>query len=213
MRIAVNGADDLMMEQANYDTLTRLPNRFLLQDRIALFVGGGKHHKSRIAVLVIDLDCLKLVNDSLGYKVGDILLQSVARRLEGCVRASDFLARLGGDEFVIVLSDIETPDEIIPIIERCQETLADIFKIDHHVIAITSSIGVSIFPTDGKDVNTLLKNADAALQTAKRKGPNCFSFYKPPSKAQAAAFEKILKAKALSSPRQSNNVIPLKPRR
>jgi|GEM_PF-5957675 len=200
-----------MIDQAAYDTLTRLPNRFLLQDRIALFVGGGKRHKSKAAVLLIDIDGLKLVNEAFGYRVGDTLLQMVARRLESCVRESDILARLGGDEFVIVLSEIGGLGEIISIIERCQHALNEIFKVDTREISITSCVGVSIFPADGKDVSTLLKNADSAMQVAKRKSPNGFSFYKFPSKAEAAAFKKALKMKAFPQ-NKSSNVITLRPR-
>lgn len=202
------------MDQATYDTLTQLPNRFLLQDRIAQFIGGGSRRKSKAAVLLIDLDCLKLVNENLGYKVGDALLQSVARRLESCVREADILARWGGDEFVIVLSDIEHQEEIIPIIERCQETLSEAFKIDRQEIQIASSIGISIFPKDGKDVKTLLKNANSALYDAKEEGLNCFSFYKVSRKARVVALEKkVLKPKGIPSLEKPNNVIPLKPRR
>lgn len=201
-----------MIDKAAYDTLTRLPNRFLLQDQIALFVGGGKRHKSKVAVLLIDLDGFKLINEGLGYRVGDILLQMVARRLESCVRESDILARLGGDEFVIVLSEIGGFDEIISIIERCREKLSEVFKVDAQKINVTSSIGVSVFPMDGKDVNTLLKNADSAMRVAKRKGSNGFSFYQPPSKAEATAFEKMLKIKGSSPQKKSNNVIPLRPK-
>lgn len=201
------------MDPATHDTLTRLPNRFLLQDRIALFIGGGRRHKSKVAIVLINLDCLQFVNDSLSYKVGDILLQMVARRLESCVRDSDILARLGGDEFVIVLSEIEGLDDIVPIIERSQGVLAEVFKIDRQEISVTSSVGVSIYPADGKDVHTLLKNADAAMHTAKREGPNGFSFYKLPFKAEAAVLEKIVRTKASSVQKKANNVIPLKPRR
>ena len=134
----------------------------------------------------------------------------VARRLENCVRESDMLVRLGGDEFVIVLSNIQDLDEIISVIERCRQALNEVFKIGAQEISMTSGIGVSVFPTDGKDVNTLLKNADSAMRVAKRKGINGFSFYKPPSKAEAAALKKMLKMGASPLQKKSNNVIPFR---
>jgi diguanylate cyclase (GGDEF)-like protein len=174
-----------LIYQATYDALTRLPNRVLLEDRLNQAIRRGKRSKSQVAVLFFDLDRFKLVNDSLGHNVGDILLQAVASRLESCVRECDTLARWGGDEFVIILSDVETHRDIIPIIDRCQKLLAEVFKIESQEIGITSSVGVSIFPADGKDVNSLLKNSDSAMYNAKGNGPNCYSFYRSDMNARA----------------------------
>jgi diguanylate cyclase (GGDEF)-like protein len=167
-----------LIYQATYDALTHLPNRVLLEDRLTQAIHRAKRSKTKVATLFFDLDRFKLVNDSLGHNVGDMLLQAVAHRLESCIRDSDTLARWGGDEFVVVLSDVETHADVIPIIERCQKELAEVFKIDSQEIGITSSVGVSVFPTDGSNVNALLKNADSAMYNAKKEGPNFYSFYK-----------------------------------
>lgn len=177
--------EEQLIYQATYDALTHLPNRVLLEDRLNQAIRRGKRTKSKIAILFFDLDRFKFVNDSLGHNIGDILLQAVAARLQNCVRESDTLARWGGDEFVIILSEVESHADIIPIIERSQRSLAEVFKLENQEIGITSTVGVSIYPTDGKDVNSLLKNADSAMYNAKREGPNCYSFYKIDMNARA----------------------------
>lgn len=174
-----------LLQQATYDALTSLPNRVLLEDRIAQSIRLAKRAKKHVGVLFFDLDRFKFVNDSLGHNIGDTLLQAVARRLECCIRESDTLARWGGDEFIIVLPNLESQEDAIPIIQRCQRTLAQVFQIDQHEIGITSSVGVSIYPFDGSNVNALLKNADSAMYHAKKVGPNFFEFYMPHMNARA----------------------------
>lgn len=177
--------EEQLIYQATYDALTNLPNRVLLEDRLTQAIQRARRFKTKIAILFFDLDRFKLVNDSLGHNIGDILLQAVGNRLQACIRESDTLARWGGDEFVIILPDIETHKDIMPIINRCQEALAEVFRLDAHEIGITSSVGISIFPGDGKDVNSLLKNADSAMYNAKQEGPNRHSYYQSHMNARA----------------------------
>jgi diguanylate cyclase (GGDEF)-like protein len=162
--------------QANYDGLTGLPNRNLLHDRLKQAVFGQRHVRS-IAVVFIDLDHFKFVNDSLGHNAGDKLLQYVAERLQSTVRDGDTVARLGGDEFVVILNDQGREDVIFRAMQRIVTKLAEPVRINDHELNVTCSAGISVYPQDGPDVETLLKNADAAMYRAKAKGRNNFQFF------------------------------------
>jgi diguanylate cyclase (GGDEF)-like protein/PAS domain S-box-containing protein len=163
--------------QATHDALTGLPNRYLLTDRLeqALVhaVRAGRH----VAVLVLDLDRFKQVNDALGHSAGDELLQQVTARLGQCVRAGDTLARLGGDEFVVVLVDLAQPDDVMMVGQKILSALAQPLPLDGQELVTTVSIGTSLFPRDGRSANELLKNADAALLRAKQRGRNNIQCY------------------------------------
>ncbi len=177
--------EEQLFLQATCDPLTGLPNRILLRDRINQEIKHAKRQHSKVAVLFFDLDRFKLINDSLGHNIGDLLLQEASQRLKKCIREEDTLARWGGDEFIIVLRNIDFREQIIPLITQCQEILAESFYIDHHSITMTSSVGVSFYPMDGKSTTVLLKNADAAMYTAKADGRNNYRFYTPHMNDQA----------------------------
>ncbi len=162
--------------QANYDALTGLPNRNLLRDRLRQSVFAQRFVRS-IGVVFLDIDHFKFVNDSLGHNTGDKLLQNVAERLSETVRDGDTVARLGGDEFILILSDQPGQEVIYRAMQRIMSRIAEPIDIDGQELMVTCSAGISLYPQDGPDVETLLKNADAAMYQAKEKGRNNFQFY------------------------------------
>ncbi len=170
---------------ANYDVLTGLPNRYLLGDRLEQSISFAQRHKTRMAVLYIDLDHFKHINDSLGHDIGDALLKMVAQRLRSSLRNSDTLARQGGDEFIALLGDLSTEDEVIFVAEKMIESLCSEFMVGEHQLSVTPSIGVSIYPDDGETPVRLLRNADLAMYRAKDAGRNRFEFYLPEMNAKA----------------------------
>jgi diguanylate cyclase (GGDEF)-like protein/PAS domain S-box-containing protein len=170
---------------AEHDFLTGLPNRMLLNDRIGQAIAMAQRGIWPVAVLFLDLDGFKHINDSLGHPVGDKLLQSVAKRLVDCVRASDTVSRQGGDEFVVLLSQAEHPEDAATIASRLLRAVAEAHSIDQHDLHVTTSIGVSVYPDDGLDAETLIKNADTAMYQAKEHGRQSFQFFKPAMNARA----------------------------
>jgi diguanylate cyclase (GGDEF)-like protein len=162
--------------QANYDALTGLPNRNLLHDRLRRSVYAQRMPRT-VAVVFIDLDHFKFVNDSLGHSIGDELLKAMAERLRLMLRDGDTVARLGGDEFVLILNDQSSEEVIYRAMQRISAELAQPLEIDGKELVVTCSAGISLYPQDGPDVGTLLKNADAAMYRAKEHGRNNFQFY------------------------------------
>jgi diguanylate cyclase (GGDEF)-like protein/PAS domain S-box-containing protein len=165
--------------QATHDSLTGLPNRGLLEDRLRQSIGYAQRNGSLVAVCFIDLDRFKVINDSLGHVYGDEVLVRVARRLRGALREIDTIARQGGDEFVVVLAEQPTVDSVINVVERLIDEVAQPVTIDGRELYVTCSIGIALHPNDGADVTTLLRNADAAMYSAKERGRNTFQFYAP----------------------------------
>ena len=163
-------------QQANYDALTGLPNRSLLYDRLNQAVYAQRERRA-VAVIFLDLDHFKFVNDSLGHSVGDELLKDMGERLRQVLRDGDTVARLGGDEFVLILNDQTRDDVIFRAMQRINAKLNEPFVIDGKELYVTCSAGISLYPQDGTDVETLLKNADAAMYRAKEHGRNNFQFY------------------------------------
>jgi diguanylate cyclase (GGDEF)-like protein/PAS domain S-box-containing protein len=167
-----------MIRAAQHDCLTNLPNRLLLNERISQSISLARRQNKQIAVVFVDLDRFKYINDSLGHAVGDKLLQSVAERLSACLRASDTISRQGGDEFVILLPDIAYPGDAAASAEKLLFSLRTPHCIEGRDLHIDGSIGISIFPEDGEDAETLIKHTDTAMYHAKENGRNNFQFFK-----------------------------------
>jgi diguanylate cyclase (GGDEF)-like protein/PAS domain S-box-containing protein len=168
---------DRLAHQGQHDALTGLPNRLLLQDRLGQALALAVRNQHQVAVLFMDLDHFKQTNDTLGHSHGDLLLCEVARRLEGCIRNSDTLARLGGDEFMVVVSELNDPQDAMRVAGKLMESLRAPFHVGEHEFFLSTSIGISFFPTDGKDVETLMASADTAMYRAKEAGrDNCMWF-------------------------------------
>jgi len=158
--------------QAYYDALTGLPNRLLFRDRVVNAIAQSQRNRRGVAVMYLDLDHFKLVNDSLGHSLGDALLSEVAARLQGCVRGSDTISRLGGDEFTILLIDTSSTEAIAGVARKILQSFTHPFRVEGHELFVTASIGISIFPGDGEEVETLLRCADSAMYRAKELGRN-----------------------------------------
>lgn len=169
--------EETIRYQAFYDSLTDLPNRLLLKDRISFEISHSKHTNQSLAIMYLDLDRFKLINDTLGHDIGDKLLKEVAARLKSCVNETDTVARIGGDEFVILLPKITHEENIGNISNKILEAIREPILIDSHELYISTSIGITIYPDDGQDVETLLTNADVAMYRAKEKGKNNFQIY------------------------------------
>ncbi|MEO8598978.1 MAG: EAL domain-containing protein [bacterium] len=176
---------------AHHDTLTGLPNRLLLQDRLSQAIELAHRQTEQLAVMFMDLDRFKYINDSLGHAVGDQLLQSVAKRLVDCVRHSDTVSRQGGDEFVLLLPVIERPEDAARSARKILAAMALPHRIDSHDLYISVSIGISIYPDDGLDAETLIKNADIAMYCAKENGRDNYKFFEQIMNVEAVQRQSI----------------------
>ena len=180
-----------MAHSAEHDFLTGLPNRMLLNDRVSQAIALAQRHRKRVAVLFLDLDGFKHINDSLGHPIGDKLLQSIATRLVDCVRGADTVSRQGGDEFVVLLSEVEHSEDAAITARRILRAVSEAHSVGQHELHVTVSIGVSIYPDDAQDVETLVKNADTAMYQAKENGRQSYQFFKPAMNVRAVERQSI----------------------
>jgi len=179
--------EERVQHLAHHDLLTDLPNRALLGDRLAQAVAQVRRERATLALMFLDLDQFKPVNDTLGHDVGDLLLKEVALRLKACVpRETDTVARLGGDEFVILLAQIERAMDAVLVAGKVLAALRRPFLIGPHTLDISASIGIAVCPLHGEDVGQLLKNADTAMYYAKKAGRNCYRFFRAITEAAGA---------------------------
>lgn len=167
-------AEEKIRHMASHDTLTNLPNRVLFTDRLNQAMAHARRFQRIVAVMMLDLDNFKDVNDSLGHNVGDLLLRSTAERLTSLVRESDTVARIGGDEFVLILPDLAHEEEAELVANKIVKALRETFVIEREVLQATTSVGIATYPEDGEDVTSLLKHADIAMYRAKKAGRNNF---------------------------------------
>jgi diguanylate cyclase (GGDEF)-like protein/PAS domain S-box-containing protein len=164
---------------AHHDPLTHLPNRAMLMERLHSLVEAGRRQSKQVAVLFLDIDNFKTINDSLGHYAGDVLLKSVAQRLKDSLRSVDLVGRLGGDEFLLAITDLNEPEDVVPAVEKIAEVIKEPFAIEGEVFTVSSSIGISVFPKDGDTPDELIRNADAAMYFAKDRGRSNFQFFTP----------------------------------
>jgi diguanylate cyclase (GGDEF)-like protein/PAS domain S-box-containing protein len=178
-------AQERIRQLAYFDSLTNLPNRRLLQDRAEQALASAERERKQVALLFVDLDHFKTINDSLGHSAGDQLLSEVARRLQSCVRRMDTVARLGGDEFVVLLTDV-TIEGATEVARKLIYRVARPYEIESHELSVTPSLGISVFPQDGRDFESLLKHADTAMYRAKESGRNGYQFFRQRNERRGA---------------------------
>jgi diguanylate cyclase (GGDEF)-like protein/PAS domain S-box-containing protein len=178
-------AEGKLMRLAHYDSLTGLPNRILLADRLRQALAFGARHRTRVALMFLDLDRFKTINDSLGHHVGDQLLKEVAARLTRTLRAGDTVARLGGDEFVVILQEVQAPADAATVAQNLLRELAPPCLVDGRELHASASIGITLYPDDGRDAEALMRNADIAMYHVKDGGRNGFEFFAATMNQQA----------------------------
>jgi diguanylate cyclase (GGDEF)-like protein/PAS domain S-box-containing protein len=169
--------EEAIQQMAYNDTLTSLPNRLQFEDRLTLELAHARRNKTILAVIFLDLDGFKVINDTLGHSVGDQVLQGIAGRLRSCMREADTVSRFGGDEFTVVLPMVSHAEDAAMIAKKIIEVVRQPLTIGSNEFAITTSIGIALFPDDGEDVETLMKNADSAMYHAKKAGKNNYQFF------------------------------------
>lgn len=197
---AARAMAEQIVHMAEHDFLTGLPNRMLLNDRIGQAIDLAPRHGKKVALLFLDLDGFKQINDSFGHAAGDKLLQSIAKRLQGCVRRTDTVSRQGGDEFVVLLSEVQRSEDVATLARHIVESVSESHSIDGHILNVTASVGISIFPDNGVDAETLLQNADAAMYHAKENGRRGYRFFTPEMNIPDEALLPIKRIPKLSAP-------------
>jgi len=194
MTVTAEQATEKMSYMAEHDFLTGLPNRALLTDRLSQSIAFALRHGKKVALMYLDLDHFKHINDSLGHEVGDQLLQSVAKRLQACVRLYDTVSRQGGDEFVVLLPEVDERQDATLIAQKLIEAMAQPHVVRGHSLHVSISIGISLYPDDGKDVETLVRNADTAMYQAKKNGRNKYQAFTPDMNVRAVARQAVEQA-------------------
>ena len=182
---------DQILRQATHDELTGLPNRRLFDDRLDLTLRRAGRTGELVAVAFLDLDRFKSVNDSLGHAVGDRLLIALSRRLQACLRDSDTIVRMGGDEFIVILPGLRRPEDALHPLRKLLESVRAPLSLDGQELSMTASIGVAVYPSDGRDRDQLLRHADVALYRAKARGRNRMEIYEPALASEAAMRERL----------------------
>jgi diguanylate cyclase (GGDEF)-like protein len=177
---------------AQHDFLTELPNRMLLNDRLTQAMASADRHHTALAVLFVDVDRFKHINDSLGHAIGDHLLKSIAQRLVACLRSSDTVSRYGGDEFVVLLPEVAHSEDAALSARKILAALSSPHRIEQQELHVTVSVGIGVYPDDGTDAETLLKNADTALLNAKAQGRSNHQFFQPDQNVSASSQEQQL---------------------
>jgi diguanylate cyclase (GGDEF)-like protein/PAS domain S-box-containing protein len=175
---------------ANYDALTGLGNRNLFYTRLKVGIEKASRHRRQLAVVFVDLDNFKVINDTLGHDVGDVLLSEIAKRIKSCVRQEDVVCRLGGDEFTVYIEDFVDAQSLVGTAQRLTQAVSEPCRISGHDIFVTASVGISVYPNDGQTMSELLKNADTAMYKAKEQGKNGFQFFREDMNARA--FERLV---------------------
>ncbi|MGE5650286.1 MAG: PAS domain S-box protein [Bacillota bacterium] len=175
----IKDTEEKLVRLAYHDSLTGLPNRLLFNDRLDRAIQFSRRHKTTVGLLLLDLDRFKLINDTLGHDVGDQLLEEIGARLQNNVRGEDTVARLGGDEFAIIISELTRMEDAAALSQKIIKAIAAPIHISNHLLMTSASIGISVFPDDAGDKETLYKSADIALYAAKDKGRNCYEFFTP----------------------------------
>ena len=170
---------DQLAYQAHHDTLTELPNRLLFQERLRQAILQARRSETMVALLYIDLDRFKLINDTLGHASGDTLLQQVARRLKSALREGDSLARISGDEFTVIATGLRNPRHASVVAEAVLKSLRNPFEVENQELYVSASVGISLYPQDALDAETLQRNADNAMYRAKSAGKNRFEYFLP----------------------------------
>ncbi len=198
-------AEDKLIQLANYDPLTGLPNRTLLRDRLMHSIHYARHHKRLVGLIFMDLDRFKNVNDTLGHQYGDALLKLIGERLSSILRESDTVARMGGDEFMIIVEDVHQQDQIAETATRILQAVATPVQLGEKNVLVSTSLGITVYPTDGTDPDRLIKNADTAMYRAKELGRNNYQYFT--EEMNTAAMERLEMEQELRSALQNNEFL------
>ena len=202
----IKRSEDKIKHQAYHDALTGLPNRQLFNDRLEVALARAQRNHETLAILFLDLDHFKTINDSLGHAVGDLLLQEVAQRLKSSVRQEDTVSRLGGDEFIMILPEVGGADYAVAAAGRIIDALEKPIHLRGHALYVTCSVGITIYPNDGEDLETLVKNADMAMYRAKEEGRNTYRLFTPAMNQRARRRQKMVTALRQAVERQEFKV-------